>query len=298
MSVPPRIGFIGLGIMGRAMALNLVNAGFNVTVHNRDRARTRYFADKGCGVASSPKDLAKACNVIITMVSDDEALDRVLRGPDGVFAGAAAAAALINASTVSPECTRGVMHDCFKLGLKFIDCPVAGSKPLAESGKLVMLAAGEGKTVEEFHPVLLAMGKAVVYAGPAPAGTALKLCMNLIVAGMTSALAESAALAGSLGIDPKLIFSVLNESPALNCGYFRMKEANILNREFEPAFALKHMLKDVRFMLKAGAAGGQDLPVTGAIEKLMAKSYNTGYGGKDLSVVLQTLADYYRTERQ
>ncbi|OGS47431.1 MAG: hypothetical protein A3J79_08265, partial [Elusimicrobia bacterium RIFOXYB2_FULL_62_6] len=209
MSIPPRIGFIGLGIMGRAMALNLVNAGFTVSVYNRDRAKTGYFAEKGCAVAPTPKELAKMSNLLVTMVSDIEALDRVLRGPDGVFAGASAASMLINTGTVSPECTLKVSEDCYKLGIKFVDCPVAGSRPLAESAKLVMLAAGDKKAVEEAKPVLLAMGRAVVYAGPAPAGTALKLCMNLIVAGMTSALAESAILAERLGIEPKLIFSTL-----------------------------------------------------------------------------------------
>ncbi|MBU2575311.1 MAG: NAD(P)-dependent oxidoreductase [Elusimicrobia bacterium] len=294
MSIPPRIGFIGLGAMGRAMAVNLLNAGFNVSVYNRDRKKTRFFADKGCAVAPAPKDLAKMCNVIITMVSDPAAMDCVLEGPAGVFAADFGGNILINTGTMSSSYTRKLKDACFRLRVKFIDCPVAGSTPLAESGKLIMLAGGDEKTIKELKPVLLAMGKAVVYAGPAPSGTALKLCMNLIVAGMTSALAESAVLAERLGIEPKLIFSVLAESPALNCGYFKMKESNILNREFSPAFALKHMLKDARFIIAEAAAGGQRLPVTEAIEKLMAKSYNTGWGSKDLSVILQTLADYYK----
>ncbi|MBI4803326.1 MAG: NAD(P)-dependent oxidoreductase [Elusimicrobia bacterium] len=295
MSLPPRIGFIGLGAMGRAMAENLLKAGFNVSVYNRDRMHTRFFADKGCAVAPAPKDLAGMCNVIITMVADPDALDCVLQGPAGVFAADFGGNILINAGTVSPAYTRKLKDICFRLRVKFIDCPVTGSKPLAESGKLIMLAGGDEKTVSEVKPVLLAMGKAVVYAGPAPAGTALKLCMNLIVAQLTSALAESAVLAERLGVAPKLIFSVLAESPALNCGYFKMKERNILDKEFSPAFALKHMLKDARFIIEAAAAGGQRLPVTEAIEKLLAKSYNTGWGGKDLSVILQTLADYYKT---
>ncbi len=290
MSMPPRIGFIGLGSMGRAMAENLVKAGFNVSVYNRDRIKTAPFAEKGCDIASTPGALAKTCNILITMVSDPAAMDAVLEGPAGVFAAGFDGNLLINMGTVSVEYTGKLKARCFMERVKFIDCPVSGSKPLADSGTLILLAGGEPETVEAARPVLLAMGKSVIYAGPAPAGTALKLCMNLIVAGVTSALAESAALAGKLEIDPKLIFSVLAESPALNCGYFKMKERNILEADFPPAFALKHMLKDIRFMLSEAGERGQKLPVTEAIEKLMSSAFRDGDGEKDLTVILKTLS--------
>jgi 3-hydroxyisobutyrate dehydrogenase-like beta-hydroxyacid dehydrogenase len=293
MSIPPRIGFIGLGIMGRPMAENLIKAGYNVSVYNRDRLKTRPFSDRGCDVAATPGALAKRCNVLITMVSDPEAMEAVLEGPAGVFAAGFDGNTLINMSTVSLAYTKKLKGRCFTQRVRFIDCPVSGSKPLAESAQLIMLAGGETGIVEDAKPILSAMGKAVVYAGPAPAGTALKLAVNLIVAGLTSALAESATLAERLGIDPKLIFSVLNESPALNCGYFKMKEHNILKNDFSPAFPLKHMLKDARFMLKEASSTGQQLPVTEAIEKLMAKSDRAGYGENDLTVILKTLAEDY-----
>jgi len=294
MSVPPRIGVIGLGIMGRAMAENLLKGGFNVSVYNRDRAKTTTFARKGCAVGVTPGELAKMCNVIITMVSDPAAMDAVLEGPTGVFASGFDGNTLINMSTVSVEYTQNLKNRCFMERVGFIDCPVSGSKPLAENGTLILLAGGEEKVVKETEKILLAMGKSVVYAGPAPAGTALKLCINLIVAGLTSALAESATLAERLGIDPKLIFSALNESPALNCGYFKMKEHNILDKDFPPAFPLKHMLKDARFMLKEAAERGQRLPVTESIESLMAAASRNGDGDRDLSVIMKTLADDYR----
>jgi len=277
--------------MGRAMAENLLKAGFNVSVYNRDRSKTVPFAEKGCGAASTPGALAKMCNVIITMVADPAAMDAVLEGPAGVFAGGFDGSLLINMSTVSVNYTRKLKDRCFMERVRFVDCPVSGSKPLAENGTLVLLAGGEERTVEEARPVLLAMGKTIIYAGPAPAGTALKLCMNLIVAGLTSALAESAALAEKLEIDPKLIFSALSASPALNCGYFKMKERNILEKDFSPAFALKHMLKDVRFMIKEAADRGQRLPVTDAIEKLMTKAARAGGGEKDLTVILNALSE-------
>jgi 3-hydroxyisobutyrate dehydrogenase-like beta-hydroxyacid dehydrogenase len=280
--------------MGRAMAENLLKGGFNVSVYNRDRSKTAFFKEKGCAVALTSGALAKMCNVVIIMVSDPAAMDAVLEGPTGVFASRFSGNLVINMSTVSVEYAQKLQKRCFVEGIRFIDCPVSGSKPLAENGTLVLLAAGEEKVVEEARPILLAMGKSVVYAGPAPAGTALKLCMNLIVAGLTSALAESATLAERLGIDPKLIFSALAESPALNCGYFKMKERNILDKDFPPAFPLKHMLKDARFMLKEAAERGQQLPVTKAIEELMTAASRSGDGDRDLSVILKTLAEEYK----
>lgn len=291
MSVPPRIGFIGLGIMGRAMALNLHRAGFQVSVYNRTRSRTTEFADLGCEVASTPRALAKMCDTIITMVSDPAAIDEVMDGPEGAASAFQGGNALINMSTLSPDHTAGLAKKCYAAGVVFLDCPVSGSKAAAEAAQLVILAGAEKAALERYAPVLRAMGKEIVHAGLPPAGTALKLCVNLIVAQLTTALAESAALAQAQGLDPALIFETLAHNPALNCGYFSLKKDNILKREFPPAFPLRHMLKDARFMLAEAAKKRLELPVTAAVERLMTKSYNSGYGDKDLSVVLDTLAE-------
>ncbi|OGR39963.1 MAG: hypothetical protein A2X29_07900 [Elusimicrobia bacterium GWA2_64_40] len=291
MSIPPRIGFIGLGIMGRAMALNLHRAGFQVSVYNRTRSRTTEFADLGCQVASTPRALAKMCDTLITMVSDQAAMDGVMEGPEGAASAFQGGNALINMSTLSPDYTAGLGKKCYAAGVVFLDCPVSGSKAAAEKGQLVILAGAEKAALERYAPVLRAMGKEIVHAGLPPAGTALKLCVNLIVAQLTTALAESAALAQAQGIDPALIFETLAHNPAMNCGYFSLKRENILKKEFPPAFPLKHMLKDARFMLAEAAKKRLELPVTAAVERLMTKSYNSGYGDKDLSVVLDTLAE-------
>lgn len=291
MSVPPRIGFIGLGIMGRAMALNLHKAGFQVSVYNRTRKRTMEFADLGCQVAATPRALAKLCDLVITMVSDPAAMDAVMEGPEGVASAFAGGNALINMSTLSPDYTTALAKKCFTAGVAFLDCPVSGSKGAAESAALVVLAGGDRAVLEKYTPVLKAMGREIVYAGPPPAGTALKLCINLVVAQLTTALAESAALAQAQGINPALIFETLGHNPALNCGYFGLKKNNILKREYPPSFPLKHMLKDARFMLAEAKKKRLELPVTAAVESLMAKSYNSGYGDKDLSVVLANLTE-------
>ncbi len=294
MSVPPRIGFIGLGIMGRAMALNLVKSGFQVSVYNRTRERTAEFADLGCEVASTPKTLASMCDTIITMVSDPAAMRAVIDGPEGAAAAFSGGSTLINMSTLSPDYTVELSKKCFAAGVAFLDCPVSGSKGAAESGQLVILAGGGAEALERASPVLRAMGREIVHAGPVPSGTALKLCINLIVAQLTTALAESAALAQAQGIDPGLIFRALALNPALNCGYFALKKDNILKREYPPAFPLRHMLKDARFMLQAAGKKRLELPVTAAAERLMTRALDSGYGAKDLSVVLDNLTEPLR----
>jgi 3-hydroxyisobutyrate dehydrogenase-like beta-hydroxyacid dehydrogenase len=277
--------------MGRAMAQNLVKAGYQVTVYNRTRERTTEFADAGCGVAATPRALAKAADTVITMVSDPAAMDAVLEGPEGVLSAFMGGNTLINMSTLSPGYTAALAKKCFTAGVNFIDCPVSGSKAAAENAQLVLLAGGDKKTVEKYSQVLKAMGRAVIYAGPAPAGTALKLCINLIVAQLTTALAEAAALAEAQGIAPSLIFDTLSENPALNCGYFGLKKPNILGKQYPPAFPLKHMLKDARFMLAEAAARELELPVTQAAEKLMTRCVESGYGDKDLSAILDSLTE-------
>lgn len=291
MSIPPRIGFIGLGIMGRAMAMSLVKAGFQVSVYNRTRQRTIEFADIGCEVAATPRALAKMSDTVITMVSDPAAMQAIMEGPEGVFSAFSGGNTLVNMSTLSPDYTAGLAKKCFMAGVNFLDCPVSGSKGAAESGQLVILAGGDKAAVEKLSPVLKAMGRAVVYAGPVPAGTALKLCMNLILGQLNTALAESAALAQAQGIAPELIFETLSQNPALNCGYFQFKKEKMLTKHFPADFPLKHMLKDARYMLAEAAKKKLSLPVTAAVVSLMEKSYNSGYGEKDLSVVLNNLTE-------
>ncbi|MCG2724675.1 MAG: NAD(P)-dependent oxidoreductase [Elusimicrobia bacterium] len=292
--IPPRIGFIGMGIMGNAMAKNILKAGYNITVYNRDRLKTKEFWDIGCDIAITPKDLAQKTNIVITMVTDIAAMRNIIEGPIGIFEADSLNLTLINMSTVSVQYTKELAYNCLKKRIKFIDCPVSGSKLQAEEAKLILLAGGDKEEIEKNKKLLLTMGKSVVYAGNHPNGTALKLCINLIVAQLTSALCESSVLAETLEIDPQLIFNVLDESAALKCNYFNLKKQNILQKDYPPAFALKNMLKDLRFIIEESKIKKQQLPITESLEKLMHKSYNTGKANEDLTAIAETLKDYYK----
>jgi 3-hydroxyisobutyrate dehydrogenase-like beta-hydroxyacid dehydrogenase len=289
MKLPHRIGFIGLGIMGRLMALNLINKGFKISVYNRTREKTQEFEKLGCNVFSSPKELAQFSNVIITMVQDDKAMDEVLYGPIGVFEGSLSGNYLINMSTVSYDYAKKLKEECFKKNIRFLDCPVSGSKPLAEKAQLVILAGAKKEDLNDMRDILMSMGSHIVNPGEPPSGTALKLAMNLIVAQMTTSLCEAVLLCERLNTDPKFIFETIENSSALNCGYFKMKKNNILSNNFEPAFSVKNILKDIGYMLKAAKEKRIQLPMTETSYNIFDKANKAGLSNEDLSAVLKIL---------
>jgi 3-hydroxyisobutyrate dehydrogenase-like beta-hydroxyacid dehydrogenase len=285
------VGVIGLGIMGSAMAKNLAKAGHSVAVWNRNAQKALALNADGCTAAATPRDMADACEATVLMVTDPAACDAVLEGKDGWFSGNCNGRLLVNMSTVSADYTKELAARCAKKKVRFIDCPVAGSKGQAEAAQLILLAGGSQSEVEAAKPWLLHMGKTVIYAGPAGNGSALKLCINLIIAQMSSCLCESVTLADLLKIDPKLIFDVLHESPVLDCGYYRIKEKNLLAKNYAPAFSLANVLKDVKFMLAQAQGAGGKLPVTEAVRELLQQGYDAGRGDKDLSIMAETLRE-------
>lgn len=289
MASLPSVGFLGLGIMGMPMARHLAAAGYPVTVYNRTAARAETARDFAASVARTPKDAADRSQVLITMVSDAPQIHSLLEGPDGVLATSNPSLIWVQTSTIGIEETQEFGEMAARRGWRYLDCPVAGSKAQVEAAQLILLAGGAEDLVEEVRPILLAMGKAIVHAGEVGAGSALKLCMNLIVAQMTTALAESAALAEAAALDPAKIFEVLRQSPALDCGYFRIKERTLLEKDFAPAFSLNNVLKDVRYMTREAATRRLRLPVTQAVRTLMEESVALGHGDEDLMSIFVTL---------
>ena len=285
----PRIGFIGLGIMGAAMARNAARSGFPVTVFNRSRpALDRARAD-GLAVAESPAALSQAVDAIVVMVTGPDAVRDVLAGPAGIFTAGVSGKTLIQMSTIDEPSTKEFSVAAAKHGIRFLDCPVAGSKKQVEAAELILLAGADESLLAEWTPFLKSIGMAIVHAGGVGKGTALKLCMNLVVAQMTTALCESVVLAQAQGVDPAHIFEVISHSPALNCGYFRIKERAFLDDNFSPAFSLDNMLKDVRFMSEAAARAAIELPVTDAVKEVMERAAESGFGKDDLAGLIRVL---------
>lgn len=286
----PSIGVIGLGIMGGAMARNAKKAGFPVFVTNRSAAPRDAAKAAGLDVLSTAREVAEKADAIIVMVTDPAAVKAVLQGPDGVLSAEnLKGKTLIQMSTIDEKSTQEISGLAFSKSMSFLDCPVAGSKKQVEEAQLILLAGGDAALIDQWHDLFSAIGKAVVHAGGVGKGTALKLCMNLIVAQMTSALCESVALAKVQELNPSKIFEVLGHSPALNCGYFKIKEAPLLNETYAPAFSLSNMLKDVRFMDQAAKSKKLNIPVTQAVKYLMEMAVADGHGDEDLTSISMLL---------
>jgi 3-hydroxyisobutyrate dehydrogenase-like beta-hydroxyacid dehydrogenase len=285
----PDIGFIGLGIMGMPMARHLAEAGYPVKVFNRDRQKAEGARAFGAQICGTPREAAAGAEIVITMVTNPGAVQTVIEGGDGLLTLRSDSPVWIQMSTIDIASTLAFAEKARKNGWRYVDCPVTGSKKQVESCQLILLAGAADRELEEIRPLLLKMGKTIVHAGPVGAGSALKLSMNLVVAQMTTGLVESVRLAEANGINPEKIFEVLKNSPALDCGYFRIKEETLLKKDFSPAFSLSNMLKDVRFMTQEAGKRGARLPVTGAVQKLMEQAFKEGYGEEDLAAIYKTL---------
>ena len=272
MNDQPVIGVAGLGIMGLPMARHLRGAGFDVHVFNRSPKPLAAACTFGAVPVDSPRELVEACDTIITMLPTPTVVRTFLGGPFGFITAPKKEITWIQMSTLDIVSTMEFAQRAQEQGWAFIDCPVTGSKKQVEAAQLILLAGAAAQDLERVRPVLSALGKTIVHAGPVGSGTALKLCMNLIVAQMTTGLAEATALASALSIDAAHIWNVIKASPALDCGYFRIKEEAILNKDFTPAFSLANMLKDTRFMLAEAKRHHQSLPVTEAVAALLQKS--------------------------
>jgi 3-hydroxyisobutyrate dehydrogenase len=259
----PSIGFIGLGLMGRPMAANLLKAGFPVTVWNRTAARTEPLVALGARAARSPREAAAAADVLITIVSDPPALEQVLFGENGALAGLRSGSVLIDSSTVSPALARRVATACGGQGIEFLDAPVTGGTWGAEKGELVFMVGGPAQTLSRVEPVLGALGKRWFHIGPHGAGQTIKLAMNMLFALEVDALAEALALATAGGVPGEKLVEVMQSSmgraPVLD-----VKAPLLLKREYPPSFPLRLMHKDLTLALELAKQLGVPLPAGAA----------------------------------
>jgi 3-hydroxyisobutyrate dehydrogenase-like beta-hydroxyacid dehydrogenase len=264
----PSVGFIGLGLMGKPMSLNLLKAGYAVTVWNRTASRAEEVVAAGGQLAKSARDVAAGCDVLITIVSDPPALEEVLWGASG-RAGALSAlpngAIYMDSSTVSPELARKIAAACAKQNVRFLDAPVTGGDWGAKKGELLFMIGGDAETIKEAEPLLSVMGKKWFHLGPHGAGQTIKLAMNAILALQVEALAEAMALVSAAGLQPEKLVEVLQSSMARS-GVLDIKSQNLLKGDYTPSFPLRLMLKDVDLAMDLAKQLGVTLPATAAAQ--------------------------------
>ena len=261
-----KVGLIGLGLMGRPMGLNLLKAGYPLTVWNRTASRADELVAAGAKLVKSPKEVAAASDVMLTIVSDPPALEGVLWGGDGkegALAGMKAGSTYIDSSTVSPALARKIAAACAERGVKFLDAPVTGGDWGAREGKLVFMIGGDADTLKSVEPILGVMGKKWFSLGPNGAGQTIKLAMNLILALQVDALAEALALVRGAGLSGENLVEVMQSSMARS-GLLDVKAPLLLKGEFAPSFPLRLMHKDLSLALDLANQLGVALPATAA----------------------------------
>jgi 3-hydroxyisobutyrate dehydrogenase-like beta-hydroxyacid dehydrogenase len=279
-----RIGVIGLGLMGRPMAMNLLKAGHPVTVWNRTASRADELVSAGATLAKSPREVAAAADVLITMVSDPPALEDVLWGADGnkdaaAFPALKPGSTYIDSSTVSPVLARKIAAACHERGVKFLDAPVTGGDWGAKKGELVFMVGGDAETLKAMEPIIGVMGKRWFHLGPNGAGQTIKLAMNLILALQVDALAEALALVTRAGLKGESLVEVMQSSMARS-GVLDVKAPNLLKGEYTPSFPLRLMHKDLSLALDLANQIGVALPATAAARETY--NYVKGASKEDL----------------
>lgn len=281
------IGFIGLGQLGAPMAWNVAES-FDLTVYNRSPRPAKPFEEDGIPVATTPRDVAAQSEAVIIVVRDGDAVLDVLRGDQGVLAGLAGEAVVVQMSTISPEATERARDLVEGAGGRYVDAPVLGTVPAAEAGTLTVLASGPEATVDAVEPILETIGEPIIHAGVVGQGTKLKLSLNLALGGMMEAYAEALALAEAHDIDVETTIEAF-ESGGLSSPLFGAKSAKIADGDFEPQFKLDLLEKDLSLALDAGGDVPMPLPVAGAAREAVEAARGLGHGEEDMAAVIRYL---------
>jgi 2-hydroxy-3-oxopropionate reductase len=283
-----KIGFIGLGIMGRPMAKNLLAAGHELAVYDIDSARVAGLVEQGAKAAQSAKAAAQS-EVVITMLPNSPHVRQAVCGKDGVLDGAKAGLILIDMSSIAPGASREVAQHCAEKGVKMLDAPVSGGEPKAVDGTLSIMVGGERAVFDAVEKdILLKMGASAVYCGETGAGNTTKLVNQIVVALNIAAVAEGFTLARKAGVDPALMFGAIKGGLA-GSTVMNAKVPMILEDNYTPGFKVDLHIKDLANAMDTGHAVGAPLPLTAAVMEMMQTLHADGFGENDHDA----LAKYY-----
>jgi len=283
-----QVGFIGLGIMGRGMARNLLKAGFKVCVWNRTSSKMDELAAEGATKAASPADLAAQSDVVITCVSDTPDVEAVILGDDGVIHGLRPGALVIDMSTISPHATREIARKLAGKGAHMLDAPVSGGSEGAAKGTLTIMVGGEAGQVARAMPVLQAMGKTITHVGGHGDGQMVKLVNQILVVGNCLAMCEALLFAQAGGLDLRKAFEAVAPGAA-GSWMLSQRGPQILNRDWRPGFTIDLQQKDVRLVLAAADQLGVPLLGTGLIFNLYRALQADGLGGEGNHALIKAL---------
>jgi 2-hydroxy-3-oxopropionate reductase len=286
----PRVGFIGLGIMGKPMARNLLKAGFPLTVHNRSRAKIDELVKDGAAAAASPKEVASVADIIITMLPNSPDVELVALGAGGIREGAKAGQLLIDMSTINPIVSQKIAGELARVGVAMVDAPVSGGEKGAIDGTLSIMAGGTPEDFERALPAFNALGKTITHMGPLGAGGFTKLANQIIVAINLTAIGEALVFGTKAGVDPQKMVRALSGGLA-GSKCLDQKSEKILTGDFAPGFKVDLHFKDLNLIQDAARSVGAPIPIAALVEQLFAALRVRGRGGLDHSSIVTLFED-------
>lgn len=275
-----KIGFIGLGIMGKPMSKNLLKAGYELVVLDRNQAAVAEVCALGATAAPTPKAVAEQVEVVITMLPNSPQVKEVVLGEDGVIEGAKPGSALIDMSSIAPLVSREICAKLAEKGVEMLDAPVSGGEPKAIDGTLSVMVGGKQEVFDKYYNVMKAMASSVVRTGDIGAGNVTKLANQIIVALNIAAMSEALVLATKAGVDPELVYKAIRGGLA-GSTVLDAKAPMVLERNFKPGFRINLHIKDLNNVLETSHEVGVPLPLTAAVMEMMQALKVDGMGDND-----------------
>lgn len=275
-----KIGFIGVGIMGKPMATNLLKAGYNLVVHDINLNAVQELEDMGASRADSPSQVAQKCEIIITMLPNSPDVELVILGKDGILETAVPETLVIDMSSINPMTTIAIAEEAKKKGIRMLDAPVSGGEPGAIAGSLAIMVGGEEKDFESCKEILKKMGKSVVYVGKTGSGQVTKLVNQIIVALNLAAIGEGFVLGMKAGVNPQLIYEAIRGGLA-GSNALEQKAPKIFSGDFKPGFRQALHIKDLTNAISAGDSLGIPLFLTSMVNQMFKYLMGLGEGRND-----------------
>lgn len=282
------VGFIGLGIMGRPMALNLLKAGFELTVYNRSKAPVDALVARGAAAALSPKAVAESCDLVVTMVTDSQAVEEVVLGRDGVAEGARPGLIVVDMSTISPSVARSVSAALASKGASMLDAPVSGGDAGAREGTLTIMVGGEAEAFEASLPVLKAMGRKVVHMGGSGSGQLAKLANQILVACNMEGVCECLTFAAKAGLDSSKLIDSLSAGAASSWSLVNLGP-KVASGDYSPGFKIRLLQKDLKYVMSSAEDVGAALPATTLVHELYAQLEAEGLGESGTQALVEAV---------
>lgn len=283
-----KIGFIGLGIMGKPMVRNLLKAGHEVVVYDVIQANIDQVVEDGAIASKSSKAVAEECSLIITMLPNSPHVKTVVMGENGVLEGAKEGTILVDMSSIAPLASKEIEKACREKGIRMIDAPVSGGEPKAIDGTMSIMVGGDKEVFEEVYDILMIMGGSAVHCGEIGAGNTTKLANQVIVALNIAAVSEAFMLAKKAGVDPKLVFDAIKGGLA-GSTVMNAKAPMIMEGNFKPGFRIDLHIKDLNNALETGHGVGSPLPMTATVMEMLQTLRADQCGQDDHSAI----AKYY-----